>query len=96
MKTLKHDKIYNEKNEIRETIVHLSLDTKNDEIDNIIYYLICAQNKANENDKIGYDARVDAAFEKLAKNLGRIVTIGKRRKIHYSDKLIEAIQKAQD
>lgn len=71
MKTLKHDKIYNENNEIKETIVELSLDTKNNEIDNIIYYLICAQNKANKNDtsevmkNAQIRSRLDAAFYRL-------------------------------
>lgn len=96
MKTLKHDKVYDENYELKETIVHLSLDTKNNEIDNIIYYLICAQDKQSINDIIGYDARVDAAFEKLSKHLGKIVVMGKRRKQNYSDKLIEAIQKVKD
>lgn len=96
MKTLKHDKVYDENYELKETIVHLSLDTKNNEIDNIIYYLICAQDKQNINDIIGYDARVDVAFEKLSKHLGKIVVMGKRRKQNYSDKLIEAIQKVKD
>lgn len=71
MKTLKHDKIYNSKNEIEETIVELSLDVKNDEIDNIIYYLICAQDKANEADTSTFikntqiASRLDAAFYRL-------------------------------
>lgn len=71
MKTLKHDKIYNEKNEIQETIVELSLDTKNNEIDNIIYYLICAQDKANDADiselmkNTQVYSRLDAAFYRL-------------------------------
>lgn len=71
MKTLKHDKIYNEKNEIKETIVELSLDTKYNEIDNIIYYLICAQDKANEIQGAEHlkgalvRSRLDAAFYRL-------------------------------
>lgn len=71
MKTLKHDKIYNSKNEIEEIIVELSLDTKNNEIDNIIYYLICAQDKANEVDTSAFiknaqiASRLDAAFYRL-------------------------------
>lgn len=71
MKTLKHDKIYNENNEIKETIVELSLDTKNNEIDNIIYYLICAQDKANEITESEFlkssriRSRLDAAFYRL-------------------------------
>ena len=72
MKTLKHDKIYDENNEIKESIVELSLDTKNNEIDNIIYYLICAQDKLNENSKQSHMlnlaqamSRLDAAFYKL-------------------------------
>lgn len=71
MKTLKHDKIYNENNEIKETIVELSLDTKNNEIDNIIYYLICAQDKANEIHESEQmksalaRSRLDAAFYRL-------------------------------
>lgn len=96
MKTLKHDKIYDNNYELKETIIQLSLDTKNNEIDNIIYYLICAQDKLNENDIMGYDARVEAAFEKLSKQLGKIVVMGKRRKQNYSDKLIEAINKVKD
>lgn len=64
MKLLKHDKKYKD-GELEDTIVKLSLDTKNDKIDNIIYYLICSQDKLNNNETIGSEARLISAFEKL-------------------------------
>lgn len=64
MKLLEHKKIF-ENLETKETIVKLSLNCNNDEIDNIIYYLICAQEKINSGDKFAFDSRIDAAFTKL-------------------------------
>ena len=64
MKLLKHDKKYKD-GVLEDTIVKLSLDTKKDKIDNIIYYLICSQDKLNNNETIGSEARLISAFEKL-------------------------------
>lgn len=66
MELLKHDKKYKD-GVLEDTIVKLSLDTKNDKIDNIIYYLICSQDKLNNNETIGSEARLISAFEKLNK-----------------------------
>ena len=57
MKILEHDKIFD--------VVKLSLDSK-DEIDNIIYYLICAQEKFNSNELLTGEARLKYAYTKLS------------------------------
>lgn len=66
MKLIKHDKEYDEELNIKEITVSLNLDTNN-EIDNIIYYLICAQQKLNEGEQISFEARIESAYEKLKK-----------------------------
>ena len=66
METLHHQKVY-EGIELKDIIVHLSLDTRNNEIDNIIYYLICAQDKFNESEILAYKNRLDSAQYKLNK-----------------------------
>lgn len=60
-----HDKIY-ENTVLKKTIVKIDLEPNN-EIDNIIYYLICAQQKLNEDDNYGYEARLESALLKLNK-----------------------------
>lgn len=66
MEMLHHQKDY-EGIELKNIIVHLSLDTRNNEIDNIIYYLICAQDKFNESEILAYKNRLDSAQYKLNK-----------------------------
>lgn len=66
MKLLEHDKIFDNNLNIKETVVKLSLDSK-DEIDNIIYYLICAQEKFNNNESLASKARLEYAYNKLNK-----------------------------
>lgn len=66
MEILHHQKVY-EGIELKDTIVHLSLDTRNSEIDNIIYYLICAQDKLNKSEIPAYENRLDSAQYKLNK-----------------------------
>lgn len=65
MKILEHDKIFDEDLNIKETIIKLSL-TPN-ELDNIIYYLICAQEKFNSNELLAGEARLEYAYTKLSK-----------------------------
>ena len=64
MQLVHHDKKYDNELAIIEIDVTLKLSPL-DEIDNIIYYLICAQQKRNENEKIAFEARVESAYEKL-------------------------------
>ena len=64
MKLLEHDKIFDNDLNIKETIVKLSLDNK-DELDNIIYYLICAQEKFNNNETLAGESRLEYAYNKL-------------------------------
>ena len=66
MKILEHDKTYDEDLNIKETIIKLSLNPQ-DEIDNIIYYLICAQEKFNNNELLAGEARLEYAYTKLSK-----------------------------
>lgn len=61
-----HEKIY-EKSELKNTKINITLDTVNDELDNIIYYLICAQDKKNQGEQFAYTNRLDSALEKLKK-----------------------------
>ena len=66
MKMVHHQKDY-EGIELKDTIVHLSLDTRNNEIDNIIYYLICAQEKFNNSELLAFKGRIESASNKLYK-----------------------------
>lgn len=66
MKMLHHQKDY-EGIELKDIIVHLSLDTRNNEIDNIIYYLICAQDKFNSSELLAFKNRIESASNKLYK-----------------------------
>ena len=63
MKIINHDKVYIG-TEIKETKMEIILDPK-DKLDNIIYYLLCAQEKKNQNEIMAHDARVDSALSKL-------------------------------
>lgn len=65
MKMLNHDKIFIG-TEIKETKMEIILDP-NDKLDNIIYYLLCAQDKKNQKEISGFEVRVDSALEKLHK-----------------------------
>jgi hypothetical protein len=61
-----HEKVY-EKLKLKTTKINITLDTVNDELDNIIYYLICAQDKKNIGEFFGYENRLEAAIDKLSK-----------------------------
>jgi len=63
MKMLNHDKVYIGM-EIKETKMEIILDP-NDKLDNIIYYLLCAQDKKNKGEIMAHNARVDSALEQL-------------------------------
>lgn len=65
MKTLKYEKKYDGL-ELRETVVNMSLDPNN-EIDNVIYYLICAQEKFNNSELLAFKGRIESASNKLYK-----------------------------
>lgn len=63
MTMVNHNKVYIG-TEIKETKMEIILDPK-DKLDNIIYYLLCAQDKKNQGEIMAHDARVDSAHEKL-------------------------------
>ena len=63
MKMINHDKVYIGM-EIKETKMEIILDPK-DKLDNIIYYLLCAQDKKNKGEIMAHNARVDSALEQL-------------------------------
>ena len=63
MLLLKHDKKFGDNLEIQETVVELSLDCKNNQLDNIIYYLICAQEKMNAWETWAFESRAEMALQ---------------------------------
>ncbi len=65
MQTISHKKNYIG-TEIKDTRMEIILDPK-DDLDNIIYYLLCAQDKKNAGENMAYEARVTAGLEKLIK-----------------------------